>query len=246
MKAAPRKKAARKRAATPGRTRKARHVSYGTTPAPTLTTAEYAALQTAYDTFNRELFAGTLPQVLITLQRKAGALGYFSPNRFASKNGTLVDVFTDANRAHELALNPDHFGRTELETLSTLAHEMAHVWQETHGTAPRKCYHDREWGKQMKAIGLHPSDTAAPGGKETGQHMSHYIIAGGPFEVAAGRLIAEGFAIRWTSAAADPAAKAKAASKTKFTCPTCEQNAWAKPDAALTCGHCEEPMEANS
>jgi transcription elongation factor Elf1 len=30
----------------------------------------------------------------------------------------------------------------------------------------------------------------------------------------------------------------KKASKTKFTCPQCGQNAWAKPYAALICGEC--------
>jgi hypothetical protein len=30
----------------------------------------------------------------------------------------------------------------------------------------------------------------------------------------------------------------KKASKTKFTCPECGQNAWAKPDALLICGEC--------
>jgi hypothetical protein len=32
----------------------------------------------------------------------------------------------------------------------------------------------------MKEIGLHPSATGEPGGKETGKHMSHYIVSGGP------------------------------------------------------------------
>jgi hypothetical protein len=36
--------------------------------------------------------------------------------------------------------------------------------------------------------------------------------------------------------------RGKAASKTKFTCPLCEQNAWAKPDGKLMCGECEEKM----
>jgi hypothetical protein len=37
--------------------------------------------------------------------------------------------------AHELALNPDVFtGRSDELILSTLVHEMVHVWQETHGT----------------------------------------------------------------------------------------------------------------
>jgi hypothetical protein len=98
----------------------------------------------------------------------------------------------------------------------------------------------------MLAIGLMPSDTGAPGGKQTGQQMSHYIIEGGPFDLAANALLAQGFHLNWQSA--DPAGQAvktaKERSKTKFTCPSCGQRAWAKPDAALMCGACEEPMEA--
>jgi hypothetical protein len=37
--------------------------------------------------------------------------------------------------------------------------------------------------------------------------------------------------------------KAKKASKTKFTCPDCGQNAWANPDALLICGTCYEDGE---
>lgn len=48
-----------------------------TTSIPTL--AAHGALQTAYDTFNRELWAGSLPDVLITLQRReVRVLGYFN------------------------------------------------------------------------------------------------------------------------------------------------------------------------
>ena len=67
----------------------------------------------------------------------------------------------------------------------SLAHEMAHVWQQTHGTPPRRCYHDRQWAAKMKEIGLQPSTTGEPGGKETGQSVTHYIIPGGPYATAA-------------------------------------------------------------
>ena len=36
----------------------------------------------------------------------------------------------------------------------------------------------------------------------------------------------------------------KAASKTKYTCPGCEANAWAKPGTSLICGDCSEAMIA--
>jgi hypothetical protein len=40
-------------------------------------------------------------------------------------------------------------------------------------------------------------------------------------------------------------AKAKAATKTKFSCPECNQNAWTKPDALLICGVCYEDGEGD-
>lgn len=46
-------------------------------PTDTITQAEYRAFQQAYD-FNGELFAGSLPPVLVTLQRHSKAYGYFS------------------------------------------------------------------------------------------------------------------------------------------------------------------------
>jgi predicted SprT family Zn-dependent metalloprotease len=49
----------------------------------------------------------------------------------------------DKTAVHELALNPDSFiGRTDEMILSTLVHEMVHVWQQTYGKPPRRSYHD--------------------------------------------------------------------------------------------------------
>ena len=112
----------------------------------------------------------------------------------------------------------------------------------------RQGYHNREWATHMVAIGLMPSDTGAPGGKQTGQQMSHYIIKGGPFDRSAETLLAQGFRLNWQSAdfTGQTGKTAKERSKTKFTCPSCGQNAWAKPDAALICGACEESMEASN
>jgi predicted SprT family Zn-dependent metalloprotease len=196
----------------------------------TITQAQYETFQQAYDFFNGELFVGALPNVLVTLQRHAKAYGYFSAERFVGRAAEEA--------AHELALNPDHFGRTDEDILSTLAHEMAHVWQHTHGRPPRKSYHDREWAAKMVEIGLQPSSTGGPGGKPTGQSVSHYVIAGGAFAVAFAKLKATGFELRWQSRTDDPQRKKKANSKTKYTCPSCGTNAWAKPGSALICGKC--------
>lgn len=177
----------------------AQRVSYETEMNPTITEREYRAFQHAYNFFNAELFGNSLPHVLVTLQRHARAKGYFAPERFAGR----VEKVT----AHELALNPDVFtGRSDELILSTLVHEMVHVWQQTYGRPPRRCYHDKEWAAKMKEIGLQPSTTGEPGGKETGQSVTHYLIPGGPFTRAYAKLAATGLtklavcSVRWRRA----------------------------------------------
>jgi predicted SprT family Zn-dependent metalloprotease len=131
-----------------------------------ITLKEYQGFQKAFDFFNRELFSGRLPQVLVTLQRHANTRGYFSPERFKGR--------VEKQTVHELALNPDTFtGRSDEMILSTLVHEMCHVWQETYGEPSRRGYHNRQWARKMQAVGLQPSSTGKPGGMETGQAVSH-------------------------------------------------------------------------
>jgi predicted SprT family Zn-dependent metalloprotease len=203
-------------------------------------TRTYSSLDAAYDHFNRELFGGLLPPCLITMQRHKGAYGYFSRERFASLDTQEV---TD-----EIALNPAHFAsRTPTQTLSTLVHEMVHLWQH-HGHHPsRNGYHNKEWATKMREVGLIPSSTGQPGGQETGQRVSHYIEDGGRFDQACTAYLATAPAILYHDRAGNGEAatrKKKAASKTKYTCPGCGQNAWAKPEAKLICGECEDIMEA--
>ncbi|NPE56594.1 sprT domain-containing protein [Dickeya dadantii] len=154
------------------------------------TNETYDGLQKAYDFFNKKLFNGRLPQCLITLQREKLTLGYFSSQRFVSK--------ISQKKIDEIALNPSYFGiRTIEETLSTLVHEMCHLDQQHNGKPGRGRYHNREWAKWMKDIGLYPSSTGREGGAETGDSMSHYIIKNGPFDNACKELITSDYSIEW-------------------------------------------------
>src|SRR6266487_575768 len=201
----------------------------------------YTSLATAYDFFNQELFSGSLPSCLITMQRHKGAYGYFSGERFAS----LADPkeVTD-----EIALNPVHFAiQKPTKVLATLVHEMAHLWQHHYGKPPRKGYHDKQWAAKMYEIGLIPTATGEPGGKETGQKMTHLIEENGNFARTVSNLLEEHPTILYHDRNEnDAASKKKAASKTRYTCPGCGLNAWAKPEAPLVCGECQEPMQAET
>jgi len=209
-----------------------------TTP-KTPTLEAYGELQAAYDHYNRLLFHDALPPCLITLHRESQrVLGYFSHKRFVrlSDGRTATD---------EIAMNPRHFaGRSVEAVLSTLAHEMVHLWQAHLGKPSRKAYHNKEWAEKMKSIGLQPSDTGEPGGRETGQKMNHYVTAGGAFEGATAKLLQAGFALSWADAAIlDKVVKPKkSGTRVKYSCPGCGANAWGKSELHLICADCDQSM----
>ena len=210
------------------------------------TTTQYMSLAQAFEFLNSTLFDGTLPSVLVTLQRRANSRGYFAPGMFAARVDPGAGDPAGVTTTDEIALNPDNFvGRTDEQIFSTLAHEMTHLWQQVRGKAPTRAYHDKQWADKMESIGLMPSDTGLPGGKRTGAKCTHYIMLDGPFARAYGALRAQGLTINWQSAPRGASAAKKTASKTKFTCSNCAQNAWAKPTAKIACVPCDMPMLAD-
>ena len=95
---------------------------------------------------------------------------------------------------------------------------MVHFWQEVHGKAPRRSYHDRgreDEGRLLAAI-RHRSARRRRLGRRF--RIPH---AGGPFAQAFAKLEASGFKLRCRSIADDPPRAKKAANKTKYTCPSC-------------------------
>lgn len=151
----------------------------------------YEELQFVYDTFNARLFNNELPDCLITLQRMPKTSGYWSENRFASlEDGQM---FT-----HELALNPDYFGiQTLLEIFSTLVHEQIHLKQFLYGKPSKRSYHNSEFALFMREVGLIPSHTGRPKGRETGEKMSDYPDPDGLFIQVCNDLVDDGRIIKW-------------------------------------------------
>lgn len=217
-----------------------------------ITSTEYIGLEEAFNYLNQELFNNELSGCLITMQRKSKAAGYYSNNRFVKRmeaEATEDKIYTD-----EIALNPDNFKYfSDIEILSTLLHEMCHLWQYKKGTPSRGAYHNKEWANKMESVGLMPSSTGKPGGKRVGQKVSDYVIKGGVFEKKAKDLISRGFKVNWESISItgrpQPVpgmespqgehGQTKNKNKIKYTCPGCKINAWGKPGLKLICGDCE-------
>jgi hypothetical protein len=221
----------------------------------------HAALDHAFDFLNRGLFDGLLPPCLITLQRTRRAFGYFSGDRFITiDDSTEVTDEIALNPIHFAS-------QLTTNVLATLAHEMVHLWQHRSGTPSRGGYHNREWARKMVEIGLIPSSTGAPGGKPTGGSVSHYIEPGGRFQLACADYLASNSIVLFQdrtyrdlpmvsppddgSQEVDGGGRGvgvrveriererrrKAASKTRFTCSRCGQNAWGNRGLQLLCGN---------
>ena len=127
----------------------------------------------------------------------------------------------------------------------------------------------------METVGLMPSDTGQPGGKRTGQHMTHYLTKEGRYEQAF-HTMPEEYKLPFTSlegdwmqslpagtggskvksgksempvganVAAGIARGGKSREKTKYNCPDCGINVWGKPELNLSCGDCDRKLEATS
>ena len=223
------------------------------------TRAQWTAYNDIFDYFNQELFAGELPGVILNFSRRSKTRGFFAPNRWEGEEGTR----------HEISLNPTSFVRTPKLYLSTLVHEMVHLWQEHNGIAPRRAYHDKKWAEKMKQVGLIPSDTGRPGGKETGASMTHYIEEGGAYDKAFNKMpdrlslpftTQEGIGIETAyptsgsdtdqgqaTKAVPTSAKGKSKNqyKSKYSCPGCGINVWGKAGLNINCNDCDESLTIN-
>lgn len=207
------------------------------------TVEQMQALQNAYDYFNVKLFGNSLKQCILTLNRSRNTHGYFCP-----------EVWTDdgEHKAAEIALNPDFMlngdtERTMREIYSTLVHEMCHLWQEMEGTAPRRCYHNKDFAEKMEFVGLITSSTGEKGGKRTGQHVSHYILEGGDYDKAFAEMPAEYILPFKTCFSMQKNHKKvkKAPAKVTYICPVCGQEVRGKEGLNIVCGDCKVVMPAS-
>lgn len=177
------------------------------------TVIQAAAYQKAWDYFNRTLWNGSLsPCMLVFSRRKAKNGGHFSPHSWQGPTG----------KTHEIALNADILNRwpSIRDVFALLVHEMCHQWQFDHGEKYANAYHNAEWGQEMDRVGLTPTATGEPGGKRTGYRMFHYIVEGGPYDLAFKAMPPE-ISLPWTSGMGVKEAekpKPKNKDKVKYSC----------------------------
>jgi predicted SprT family Zn-dependent metalloprotease len=214
---------------------------------------------------NKQLFGNKLPNCFLNFSRDSNrVIGFFAPKRWLK-----TKTFT-----HEISLNPRAMGDLKpIIAVSSIVHEMCHLWQFEFGTRSRTGYHNKEWAKKMESIGLMPSNTGKPGGSKTGQQMNDYVIHNGPFRQAFKNMPTT-FLFPWeciesivkksiisdkdqdkkpvkrvlASIVKDPESIGIVKynkNKVKYSCPKCKSNVWGKPDLNIVCGDCDKKYKVN-
>ena len=225
---------------------------------PTPTIEQFNAMQNAYGYFNKVLFGGELPSVILNLSRKSKACGFVAPFRWRKADAEPGSKGT----IHELSINPEILCMDAIEVYSTLVHEQCHIWQHEYGEPTRSGYHNKEWAAKMQSVGLIPSNTGKPGGAMTGQNMSDYPPEGGRFLQALERLpqqyklpfvsiegdylrqVKNGHSVEDGEATPNAIGQEKQKrNKVKYTCPDCQANVWGKPQLKIRCGECNREFE---
>jgi hypothetical protein len=150
-----------------------------------MVTADQAiTFEAVYQFLNKRLFDNQLGECVITSNCDGVRKAVFVKNSFKEQDCRGI--------RDEIALNPNLFANcTDIEILSTLAHEMVHKWQHDYGKPGKDAYHNKEWAKAMKRIGLEPFNIINPD-RETGPACAHRIMEDGLFAQAYQELAAKG------------------------------------------------------
>ena len=136
----------------------------------------------------------------------------------------------------EISLNLKQLGANEpIEVMAMLVREMVHLWQERYGHPSQKGYYNREWAKKMTEIGLIPSATGLPGGKQTGQTIRHYIDENGLFAQAF-RKLPISCLLPFRPSVPDGEKVRGSKDKELYRCVGCGTRVWGKGGLEIVCG----------
>ncbi|WP_323114872.1 hypothetical protein [Pseudomonas guariconensis] len=192
-------------------------------------------LHQAYRVINERFFSGALPGCEIRFSTRLGSDGHYRPGALPS--GEFCPAL-------DLIAIGAHLSSSKM--IESLAHQACHQYRQHAGQPPRRAYHDQVWADKMVEIGLQPSSTGLPGGRMTGQKVSHYLVENGGMSLLIRELLDHGLDIT-LAAAVGPGggrrgARKQAWARTKYTCAGCKKSVLGGDQYNLVCGDCQLPL----
>ena len=205
------------------------------------TTDFYGAVFQIFTIVNQALWSGRLPEnVIFAVNTRRGAVGHYALSRWQHAGGDEAD---------EIAFNGAYLRQDNgLQFIQTLVHECCHLWQFNFGKPCKRGYHNKEFAREMRRVRLEPVNVGSGGSADTGFAISDRVIEGGKVDQLYHCLVEAGFEMTWAHALqrtadinpdSETIRRRKRESKTRYTCPSCRLNAWARPNALLKCGTCQ-------
>ena len=200
-------------------------------------------LEKIYNTINTDLFGGTLPVPIITVQSKPGTYGHCSVAKVWKR--------PDGN-TYELNIAAEVLDYPIEETLDTMIHEMVHLYCREQGiqeVSRGGKYHNGRFKAEAERRGLTCYKTEIYGwNTRAGDNLIEYAMEKGWSEIRIGR---EEFPMIHTGATGTGHSGAtggttggqkRPSSTRKLICPKCGTSVRATKKVNILCGDCMEKM----
>ena len=206
------------------------------------TSAVAAYLERIYRCLNRDFFGGELETPVITIMSTPRAYGHVTCSKvWKSKN----------NNSYELNIDAGTLSRPIEDVISTVMHEMVHIYNLMHGiqdTSRGNTYHNRKFKDKAESVGLiighHPTygyTLTSPSAQ-----LIDYIVLQGWIEIDLNR----GDLFRGSAPVpAEPSADTdtdtpprRPSSTRKYVCPCCGMSVRATRTVAVKCMDCDEQL----
>lgn len=205
-------------------------------------------LEKIYRELNTDKFGGELEDCMITVQRTKGAYGHV----------TCCKVWKiDANgqeRRYELNIGAGTLNRPIENVVSTMLHEMTHIYNLMHNI--QDCsrggtYHNKKFKEKAESVGLHIEHDSRYGWTVTTptEELIEYIMEKGWTEILINRDEGITFAPRaprggnGQTDSTPPTDGKRPSSTRKYICPCCHNSVRATKDVHIICADCAEMMQ---
>lgn len=218
-------------------------------------TVLYSKIQYVIDLIDESFFSGQgkkkLPELVFAVNTQIGD----SVTAFVQSEA-LYDK-DNKRKLQYLGINPKYLDREPQKILSTLTHELCHVYENEYIHIAKNGYHDKIWVNLMQDCGLEPvflnkSKTAVNTKiKEGGvfekfaqsfvekNGKGYFNIVEYNREYATDILIQKLLAKDARADNADKETKHYNHNKTKYTCAYCDAHVWGKSGLFIVCGNCQ-------
>lgn len=205
-------------------------------------------LEKMYRELNADKFGGKLEEPVITIVNTPRAYGHVTCSkvwRVAGKDGEQA--------RYELNISSDSMNRPIENVVSTMLHEMVHIYHLMNGiqdVSRGGTYHNKKFKAKAEEVGLVITQIPVHGWTHTepSEELIDYIISKGWTEIAMNRGGSVSFGGGVGGAASDGAGGEKGkrikkpSSTRKYICPNCGMSVRATREVRIKCADCDELM----